>query len=294
MRKKILSQAVQTNIIQITSNYLAGQAVIKWNLSPEIMKKFFRLILLTPLWLACNSNDSSEFGIEPALVSYDDDAPALRKSYCADANCTEIMNEDRFSYNAQGNITLIENAGRNPSGGTTVYQYSEYAYDPSGLLKTKTEYIKDSKQENWIVFNITEYDHEAGLIKSEKLYNYQTYAGQKTLLRSIVHEYAAEKKSGQRYYDAQGKLSYRVEYGYKNGVLNFETWYDASDKANRTFEHKFAGNSRQIGEYLIGSRELLAMIEKTYDDQGRLLTQETKVNNPLLCALPPGKILFSY
>lgn len=294
MRTKILSQAVQTNIIQITSNYLVGQVVIKWNLIPEIMKKFFWLILLTPLWLACNSNDSSDFGIEPALVSYDDDAPALRKSYCFDANCKEIMNEDRYHYDAQGRLTRIDNESRNATGTMQVYQYSEYEYTPSGLLANKTEYIKNANQSDWVLFNETEYTYEAGLLKTEKLYNYQQNPGNKILIRSTDHEFVDGKKRGQRWFDAQGKLSYRVEYGYKNGVLNLETWYDASDKANRTFEHKFSGNSRQIGEYLIGSRELLAMIEKTYDDKGRLLTQETKVNNPLLCALPPGKILFSY
>ena len=103
-----------------------------------------------------------------------------------------------------------------------------------------------------------------------------------------------EKKLRQRWFDAQNYLLYRVEYGYKNNVLSLETWYDSMDKVNRTFEHKFAGNRRQIGEYLIKSKEQLALIEKTYDEKGRLSTQATKVSNPLLCSLAPGLIRYGY
>lgn len=258
------------------------------------MRKNLLLILLTPFWLACNTDDKSEFGIQPALESYNDEAPALRKSYCFDSDCKELSSEDKYIYDGTGKLTRLENLSRTANGTLAVYQYSEYFYDASGLLTHKTDYIKNASQTDWVLYNKTVYEHEAGLLKSEKLYNYQSIYGETTPLRSTVHEYASGKKSGQRWYDAQGKMSYRVEYGYKNGVLNFESWHDASDKLNRTFEHKFSGNRRQIGEYLIGSRELLAMIEKTYDAKGRLLTQETKVNNPLLCSLPPGKIQFTY
>lgn len=257
------------------------------------MRKNLLLTLLTPFWLACNTSDESEFGIQPALESYNDEAPALRKSYCFDSDCKEMSSEDKYIYDGTGKLTRLENIGRTANGTMTVYQYSEYTYESSGSLAFKEDYVKNASQTEWVLFNKTEYEYEAGLLKTEKLYNYAN-SGNKTLLRSTVHEFTNGTKTGQAWYDAHGKMSYSVKYGYKNGVLNFETWYDASGKANRTFEHKFAGNRRQIGEYLIGSRELLAMIEKTYDDKGRLLTQETKVNNPLLCALPPGKIQFTY
>lgn len=258
------------------------------------MKRNYLLLLLAPIWLACDTKDSSKFGIEPALATYDDDAPALKKSNCIDSDCKEISSEDRHTYDGTGKLTRIENFGRAAGGSMIMFQYTEYFYDSSGLLISKTDHIKNASQTGWVLYTETEFEYEAGVLKGEKLYNYfQTSAG-KALIKSSLYEFSNGKKSGQRWYDAQGKLSYRVSYGYKNGVINHETWYDASDTVNRTFEHKFSGNRRQIGEYLAGSRELLAMIEKSYDDKGRLLTQETKVNNPLLCALPPGKIQFTY
>ncbi|GGN07341.1 hypothetical protein GCM10010967_48620 [Dyadobacter beijingensis] len=267
--------------------------VNQWNYNPSIMKGNLLALLFATLWLACGSDDESIFGIEPALASYNDDAPALKKTYCGDSDCKTLSSEDRYTYDSQGKLSRIENFGRAAGGSWIPYQYSEFVYAPSGMLVSKTEYIKNN-QNGWVRYTETEFEYEAGLLKVERSYNFPNSSGTKMPVRSTSYDYANGKKSGQRWYDVEGKLMYRVEYRYKNDVLSHETWYDASNKANRTFEHKFSGNRRQIGEYLTASRELLAMIEKSYDDQGRLLTQETKVNNPLLCALPPGKIQFTY
>jgi hypothetical protein len=258
------------------------------------MKRNLLLLLSFSLWLGCDSKNESVFDIEPALASYNDDAPVLRKSYCFDSSCQKLSNEEKFIYDTQGKLTRIDNFGWTGNGTMVLHQYSEYLYAPSGLVASKTEFAKSANQTDWVPYSQTEFEYEAGLLKVEKLYSFLYSSATKTLSRTAVNEFADGKKNGQRWFDAEGKLIYRVEYRYKNGVLNHETWYDAGGKANRTFEHKFSGNRRQIGEYLTGSRELLAMIEKSYDDQGRLVTQETKVNNPLLCALPPGKIRFTY
>ncbi len=257
------------------------------------MKKTLHLLLLAPLWLACQSNEPSEFGIEPELTAYNDDAPLLKKTSCMDANCNEIMNEDRYTYNAAGKLTRVDNIARSSATTMDTFGYVEYVYDASGVLTRTVTYGRASAN-NWVLNNGTEFEYTNGVLTLEKTYNYQMPAGTKILIRSLVYEYKDGKKAGQRYLDGQNKLLYRVEYGYKNNVLNLETWYSSDDKPNRTFEHTFAGNRRQIGEYLLSSREVLAMIEKTYDAQGRLSTQSTKVNNPMLCALAPGLIKYSY
>lgn len=258
------------------------------------MKRDLLLLRFALVWLGCDSNNESAFVIEPALASYIDDAPAVRKSYCADSDCKRLSSEDKFTYDAQGKLTRIDNFVHSGDGTMVPYQYSEYLYTSSGLLTSKTDYAKNANQTDWHPYSQIEFEYDAGLLKVERQYSFLYASSTKTLTRSTVNEFVDGKKSGQRWFDAEKNLIYRVEYRYKSGVLNHETWYDAGDKVNRTFEHKFSGNRRQIGEYLAGSRELLAMIEKSYDDQGRLLTQETKVNNPLLCALAPGKIQFIY
>lgn len=258
------------------------------------MKRNLLLLLFASIWFGCDSKNESAFVIEPALASYIDDAPATKKSYCADSDCKRLSSEEKFTYDGHGKLTRIDNFVLTADGTMVPHQYSEYLYTSSGLLASKTDYAKNADQKDWHRYNQTEFEYDAGLLKVERQYSFLYSSATKTLTRSTLNEFKDGKKSGQRWLDAAGNLIYRVEYRYKNGVLNHETWYDAADKVNRTFEHKFSGNRRQISEYLTGSRELLAMIEKSYDEQGRLLTQETKVNNPLLCALPPGKIQFTY
>lgn len=257
------------------------------------MKRILQLVLLAPLWLACKSSEPSEFGIEPNLTAYNDEAAITKKTYCMDAKCTEISAEDRYTYNSEGKLIRVDNIARSSVTTMDTFGYVEYFYNAAGLLARKVTYGKNQANA-WILNNESEFEYENGVLKLEKFYSYLTSTGNKELVRLMSNDITNGKITGQRYTDASGKLTYRVEYGYKNGVINLETWYDANDKPNRTFEHKFAGNRRQIGEYLITSREVLAMIEKTYDEQGRLSTQETKVNNPLMCALPPGMIKYSY
>lgn len=259
------------------------------------MLKKLRLFLLAPLWLACQSSDpDSEFSFEPDLVAYIDDAPLLKKTYCFDGNCTELSGEENYIYNAAGNLTKIEYSGRMASGKIEPQSYSEHLYNTNGELTSKIMYHKNGTASDWVPGNASEYEYTNGVLSLEKTYSYLYSSFQKTLTGQIKYEFKDGKKLGQRWFDKDNKLIYRVEYAYKNNVLSLETWYGSEEKINRTFEHKFAGNRRQIGEYLSSSKEQLAMIEKTYDEKGRLSTQVTKVSNPLLCSLAPGLIRYSY
>lgn len=257
------------------------------------MKNLSTLLILIPFWIACQSSEPSEFGIEPKLAAYNDDAPVLRKTSCMDANCKEIMSEDKYIYDASGKLTRIDNIVRTGKATMDIYSYVEYLYNAAGQLSHTATHSR-IYETGWTLTLETDFEYTNDILTFEKTYSHQMSAGTKTLIRSLEYEYKDGKKMGQRYLDGQNKLMYRVEYGYKNNVLNLETWYDSEDKANRTFEHTFSGNRRQIGEYLLSSREVLAMIEKTYDEQGRLSTQTTKVNNPFLCSLAPGLIKYSY
>ena len=259
------------------------------------MLRKLRLFLLAPLWLACQSSDpATEFHSEPDFVAYNDDAPLLKKTYCFDGNCTELSGEENYIYNAGGKLIKMEQSSRTVSGKLEMQSYTDYLYNNNGKLISKIMYHKNGSTSSWIPGNASEYEYTNDVLSLEKTYSYLYSSFQKTLTGQIKYEFKDGKKIGQRWSDGQNNLLYRVEYGYKNDVLNLETWYDAQDKVNRTFEHKFAGNRRQIGEYLINSREELALIEKTYDEKGRLSTQVTKVNNPLMCSLAPGLIRYSY
>jgi len=259
------------------------------------MLKKLHLLILVPLWLACQSSDpASEFSPEPDFIAYNDDAPLLKKTYCFDGNCTELSAEENYVYNAAGKLTKIEQLSRMVSGKLEVRSYTDHFYNNDGELISKIIYYKNGSTSDWIPGNASEYEYKNGVLNLEKIYSYLYSSFQKTLTGEIKYEFKNGKKMGQRWSDGQNKLLYRVEYAYKNEVLSLETWYDSSDKINRTFEHKFAGNRRQIGEYLSSSKEQLAMIEKTYDEKGRLSTQVTKVSNPLLCSLAPGLIRYNY
>ena len=259
------------------------------------MLQKLRLLLFAPLWLACQSGDpTAEFSSEPDLVAYNDDAPLTKKTSCFDGNCNELSSEESYIYNAAGKLTKIENKSRTVSGKLELLSYTDHIYSNDGVLTGKIQYSKNSSSSDWIPSNESEYEYINGVLQLEKTYLYIYSSLQKVQTGQIKYKFENGKKLGQWWFDAQNKLLYHVEYAYKNNVLSLETWYDSQDKANRTFEHKFAGNRRQIGEYLIDTKEQLALIEKTYDEKGRLSTQVTKVNNPLLCALAPGLIRYSY
>jgi uncharacterized protein YkuJ len=258
------------------------------------MLKNLRFLILTSLWFACQSGDSSKFGVEPDFVAYNDDAPLQKKSYCNSSSCDVINAEDIYSYDPNGKLLRIDSKYRTGSGTLELQSYQEFSYNDSGELKSKIRFEKNGVVPGWVSYEETQYEYENDLLKIEKNYFNQHQPDQRVLTSKIIYEYNNGKLAGKTWFDAQERLIYRVANEYKKDVLSKETYYDAQNKANRTFEHTFAGNRRQIGEYLVGSRELLAMIEKTYDNKGRLSAQETKVNNPLLCALPPGRVQYSY
>lgn len=258
------------------------------------MRKILRLLLLGPLWLGCQPSENSEFGIEPDYVAYDDEAPMLKKTFCSDAKCKDPNYEERYTYNADGKLSKVENFGRTISGTMEMLSYTDYLFDSNGIMTRKIQYGRNSVQSGWVAQYESELEYQNGLLKVEKTYFNRNSLEGKVFTGAVEYEYEDGKKVGQRWTDDRNKFIRRVRYGYKNDVVNLETWYDDKDNVIRIFEHKFSGNRRQIGEYLLNSKELLAMIEKTYDTKGRLATQETKVNNPLLCAMTPGLIRYSY
>lgn len=258
------------------------------------MRRILRLLLLGPLWFACQSGDQSNFGIEPDYVAYNDEAPMLRKAFCSDANCKDPSYEERYTYNGDGKLSKAEIFHKTASGTMEMQSYTNYFFDANGLMTGKIQYGKHGVLPGWVAYNESEFEYQDGLLKVEKTYFNRYQPDEKVFNGAVEHEYEDGKKTGQKWTDDQNKFIRRVRYGYKNDVVNLETWYDEKNNVVRIFEHKFSGNRRRIGEYLPNSTELLAMIEKTYDEKGRLATQETKVNNPLLCAMTPGLIKYSY
>ena len=258
------------------------------------MRRILRLLLLGPLWLACQSGDPSNFGIEPDYVAYDDDAPLLKKAFCSDASCKDPSYEERYTYTADGKLSKAESFGRTTSGSMEMLSYTNYFFDANGRMMRKIQYGRHGLSTGWVANSESEFEYQDGVLKAEKTYFNLFQTDEKVFTGAIEYEYEDGKKTGQKWTDDRNRFIRRVSYGYKNGVVNLETWYDDKSNVIRIFEHKFSANRRRISEYLPNSRELLAMIEKTYDEKGRLLTQETKVNNPLLCAMTPGLIKFSY
>ncbi|WAC12995.1 hypothetical protein [Dyadobacter pollutisoli] len=258
------------------------------------MKKIIRLLLLAPFWLACQSSDPAVFGVEPDYVAYNDEAPLLKKSFCGDAKCKNPNSEERYTYGADGKLSKVEIFARTTSAVMELQSYTDYIFDANGLMTGKVQYSKHGLLPGWVAYNESEFEYQGGLLIREKTYFNQHQPEQKVFTGAVEYQYQNGKKTGQKWTDDHNEFIRRVQYGYKNDVVNRETWYDQKDNVIRIFEHKFSGNRRQIGEYLLNSTELLAMIEKTYDEKGRLATQETKVNNPLLCAMAPGLIRYSY
>jgi hypothetical protein len=258
------------------------------------MRTILRLLLLGPLWLACQSGDPTNFGIEPDYVAYDDEAPILKKAFCSDAKCKDPSYEERYTYTAEGRLSKVESFGRTTSGSMEMLSYTDYFFDANGRMTRKIQYGRHGLSTGWVANSESEFEYQNGVLKVEKTYFNRFQPEGKVFTGAIEYEYENGKKIGQKWADDHNKFIRRVEYGYKNDVVNLETWYDEKNNVIRIFEHKFSGNRRQINEYLPNSTELLAMIEKTYDKKGRLATQETKVNNPLLCAMAPGLIKYSY
>ena len=258
------------------------------------MKKTLRLLLLAPLWLACQSDDPTNFGPEPNYITYNDDALLLKKTFCNDAKCNNPSYEERYIYKEEGKLAKLEIYGRTASGNLELQSYTDHFFDNKGLMTGKIQYAKHGLIPGWVTYSESEYEYKDGVLQVEKTYFNQHQPDKKVFTGAVEYEYKDGKKLGQKWTDDHNKFSRSVRYGYQNKVLNLETWYDEKGNVIRIFEHKFSGNRRQISEYLPNSTELLAMIEKTYDTKGRLATQETKVNNPLLCSMAPGLIKYSY
>ncbi|MFN8348329.1 MAG: hypothetical protein U0X91_25225 [Spirosomataceae bacterium] len=256
------------------------------------MRKNLYLLLLTGLWPACQSGVTSEFGTEPANSAYNDEAPRTKITYCTSAACDQIFNEERYLYNAAGQLTRIEYWNQSGSGKMEQNSYVEYLYNSNGQLTRKIRY--GSPGVGWVAYDESEFDYADGVLKTERTYFNRRNPDAKVLTGTITYEFKDGKKVSQKWYDDFNKLYRRATFEYKNNVLTRETWYGEKENVIRVFEHLFAGNRRQISEYLSDSKNQISMVEKTYDVQGRLLTQETKVNNPLLCAMTAGVVRYSY
>ncbi len=258
------------------------------------MQRKIYLLLLAPFWLACQPNGSDQFSVDPAPIAYNDEAPLLKKSFCNDANCTTPYSEEHYQYNSASKLIRVDYWYQVAPGKLELSGYTEQTYDPAGLLIKKIRYGKNGTTTGWTTYDESDYEYVNGTLKTERTYFNQHNPDKKIVTGVITYEFRDGKKTGQKWYDAQNNLSYQVVYGYINNVLNRETWLGNKDNVTRIFQHTFAGNRRQIGEYMPNSSEQVALIEKTYDAQGRLSAQETKVSNPLLCTMTPGMIRYSY
>ena len=258
------------------------------------MRRKLYLLLFAPLWLACQPNGSDQFGVDPAPFAYNDEAPLLKKSFCSDANCTNPYSEENYQYNSAGKLIRVDYLYQVAPGKLELSGYTEQIYDQGGLLIKKIRYGKNGTTNGWAAYDESDYEYVNGILKMERTYFNQHNPDKKIVTGVITYEFRDGIKTGQKWYDAQNNLGYQVVYGYINNVLNRETWLGNKDNVTRIFQHTFAKNRRQIGEYMPNSSEQVALIEKTYDAQGRLSTQETKVSNPLLCTMTPGMIRYSY
>ncbi|TDE14696.1 hypothetical protein [Dyadobacter psychrotolerans] len=257
------------------------------------MKKNLYLLFFLPLWLACKPVDAPLFGVEPKLA-YNDEALFSKKTYCTDAACNDPFQEELYLYNASGKLTRINYYSRTAIGKLENLNYTDLIYNASGQLTNKISYHKIYQGTGFEIGSESEFEYKNGVLHSEKMFSNFKYPDRRVATGEITYLFENGKKTSQSSYDMQNKLSYRIGYTYKNDVLTRETYYDPTGKEMRSFEHLFSGNLRQIGEYVASSKEQVALIERRYDDQGRLLTQQTKVSNPLLCAMVPGMIRYSY
>jgi hypothetical protein len=258
------------------------------------MRNRLLLLILAFLWLACQPGDSSEFGIEPGGNAYNDETSPTQKLYCNGTNCDNPNNIEKYTYNPAGKLTRVDYVSRVASGQMEVYSYFEYRYNSNGQLVLKTRFGKYGSGSNWVAYDETEYEYADRVLKTERNYFNQRNPEQRVLTGLVEYTYKDGKKIEQKWFDANQKLSRRVVYDYQENVLTRETWYLDSNKAFRLFTHSFAGNRRQISEHLPNSNDQIALIEKTYDKQGRILTEETKVNNPMLCVMIAGIIRYTY
>ena len=258
------------------------------------MKKIFYILLLTVLIAACKSSRSDDFGVEPGSGAYNDEALVVKKTYATSADkSNEINTEEHYSYNTDGKLSRIDSY-QFYMWKKNLASYQEYIYNASGQRIRRTYYSKNTYN-TWLAGREQEYEYENGVLKKEKAYYYVDNSQDTRRLASVtVYEFKDGKKVRQKFYGDQNVLYYEIVYSYSNNILTLETVYNEKGEITRTFEHKFSGNRRQISEHMPAMKEQIALIEKTYDAKGRLSSEETKVNNPMLCSMMAVFIRYHY
>lgn len=257
------------------------------------MKNVIPFLLLI-VWTGCQSDEPDSFGIDPQLSTYSDEAPITQKLFCNSVNCENPYNQDIYTYHPDGRLNRIDQFIRTASGKLDMVSYTDYRYTSTGQLSGTVRYGKYGADSKWVAYDETEYIYTNGVLSQQRTYYNQHSPEQRVLTGMIDYEIKDGQKTGQSWYDAQHNLSRRVVYNYRKNTLVNETWYNATDNVIRRFEHRFAGSRRQIGEYVPNSSEQISMVEKIYDTQGRLSSEETKIINPFLCAMQAGMIRYVY
>lgn len=257
------------------------------------MRHYFLLLFLL-LWTACQSNEPVPFGTEPQLSVYADEATPTQKLFCNSVNCENPYSQEVYTYYPDRRLNRVDQFVQTATGKLDKVSYTDYLYTPTGQLSGKVRYGQSSVVTQWAAYDESEYVYTNGVLSQERTYVNQYSPKQRILTGQIEYEFTNGQKTGQRWYDAQHTLTYRVVNAYKNNILVSETWYNATDTVIRRFEHRFSENRRQIGEYVPRSNEPISVVEKTYDAQGRLSGEETQVINPALCTMQAGVIRYVY
>lgn len=258
------------------------------------MKSQLLLLILPVFWTACQSTDSSTFGVDPQLSTYSDEAPRKQKLFCNSVNCEQPYNQEVYTYDPAGRLIRVDQFGRTASGNVEMNAYTSYQYASNGQLSSKIRYGSHRDIAGWIPYDESEYVYTAGALTQERTYFNQRNPDQRVFTGNIEYEFKDGKKVGQTWFDAQHARRYRVVYAYTNNTLTGETWVGATGNVIRRFAHQFGGNSRQISEYMPNSIEQISLVEKIYDAQGRISSEETKVINPILCSMQAGVIRYVY
>lgn len=256
------------------------------------MKKHLLFLLLVSCGLSCQQDDA-EFSVKPT-GQYNDEAQIALKVFCNSADCESPFAEEQYVYNTSGKRTRTNFLSRGTSGKLELNAYIEQTYNSGGQLMSKIRYGKYGNSSEWVAYDESAYEYVNDELVVERQYFNQRNPDQKVLTGLTEYIMADGKKVGMKMYDARKQLNYQVTYEYTNNVLTRETHKDATDKVMRYFEHAFAGSRRQISEYWGNRPEAISMVEKGYDKQGRLVSEETKVSNPLLCSMMPGVVRYGY
>ena len=258
------------------------------------MKKLFFLLTLTLGGIACQSTDSSTFGVDPQQNRYLDEAPLTQKLYCNSPNCENPYAQEVYTYTPAGQLIRMDQFSRNAAAQLEKVSYTDYRYSPAGQLSGAVRYSKHGTIPGWVAYEESEYAYTNGVLVREQTYFNQHNPDQRVLTGSIDYRFSNGNRVEQTWYDAQQTLSRRVVNEYKNNTLIRQIWYGPKNDIMRRFEHQFTDNRRQISEYLPSSTELISQVEKTYDAQGRVSSEETKVINLLLCSMQAGVIRYVY